>query len=147
MSNLKKYEMQDVFVLHLRDPDDDLMYADGANGEPDKSKPMRIGLYGPGTMQFAKAEAERNNRLGERFRRKGKLKLSAAEALRERAEFVAGVTKFFENIESDTGTSGDDLFLEVYGNPKLSYIAEQAELAARNTANFKQPSTTDSAST
>ena len=145
MSNLKKHEMQDVSVLHLRDAEDELMYVDAPDGEPDHSKPMRITLYGPGTIQFQKAEAERNNRLGERYRRKGKLKLSASEARQERAEFVSAVTQSTENIDSDTGATGEALHMEIYLNPKLSFIAEQAELHARNTANFKTPSTTSSA--
>ncbi|MCR4332819.1 MAG: hypothetical protein NUV34_09000, partial [Sulfuricaulis sp.] len=125
MSNLRKHEMQDTSVLHLRDAEDELMYADGPDGEPDHAKPMKITLYGPGSIPFQKSEAERNNRLGERYRRKGKLKLSAGEALRERAEFVAGVTHSVENIDSDTGATGEALHMEVYSNPKLSFIAEQ----------------------
>lgn len=147
MSSLKKHELVDVSVLHLRDAEDELMYADGADGQPDPEKPQRIQLYGPGTKQFARATAERNNRMLERAQRKGKLKMTAEEAIQDRADFVAAVTKSMENIDSDHGHTGADLHMEVYLNPKLGYIAEQAETWARNTANFKPPSTTSSAST
>ena len=35
MSSLKKYEMAETAVLHLRDAADELMYADGADGKPE----------------------------------------------------------------------------------------------------------------
>lgn len=147
MSSLTKRELIDVSVLHLRDAEDELMYAAGADGEPDLAKPQRIHVYGPGTKQFAQAQAERNNRMVERLQRKGKMKMTANETIQDRADFVAKCTKSFENIDSDKGATGDDLFMEIYLNPKLGYIAEQVELHARNTANFKPPSTTSSAST
>lgn len=146
MSSLTKHELTDVSVLHLRDAEDELMYADGPDG-PDPNKPQRIHLYGPGTKQFARATAERNNRMLDRMQRKGKMKMTAEEAIQDRADFVAAVTRSFENIDSDHGHKDADLHMEIYLNPKLGYIAEQAEAHARNTANFKPPSTTTSAST
>lgn len=141
MSSLTKHELEDVSILHLRDAEDELMYADGEDGEPDLTKPQRVHLYGPGTKQFGQAVARANSRNIERLQRKGKMKLTADEILKDRAEFARDVTKAFENIDSDKGATGDDLFMEIYGNPKLGYIAEQAEAHARNTVNFKRRST------
>jgi hypothetical protein len=140
MSSLTKHELVDVSILHLRDGNDDFLYAE-TDGEPDHSKPMRIHLYGPGTKQFAKAQAERQNKAIARIQRKGQMKMTAKEMIEERAEFLVNVTKEFENIESDTGAVAEDLMHEVYGNPKLSHWAEQAETHSRNTANFTQGST------
>ena len=140
MSSLTSRELNDIAILHLRDGDDELMYADGPDGEPDLTKPQRIHLYGPGTKQQARANADRNNRFVDRLQRKGKSKLTADEAIKERAEFVASITKAFENIDSDAGAIDNDLYMEVYLNPRLSYIPEQAELFARNTANFTKGS-------
>lgn len=147
MSSLTKNELVDVSTLHLRDAEDELMYADGPDGQPDLGKPQRIHLYGPGTKQFARAQADRNNRMVERMQRKGKTKMTADESIQDRADFVAAVTKSMENIDSDHGHTGSDLHMEIYLNPKLGYIAEQAEAHARNTANFKAPSTTSSPAT
>jgi hypothetical protein len=147
VSSLKNQELVDVSILHLRDAEDELMYATGSDGEQDLTKPQRIHVYGPGTKQYAQAQAERNNRLVERLQRKGRAKMTANETIQERADFVAKCTKLFENIDSDNGSTGEDLYMETYLNPKLGHIAEQVELHARNTANFKQPSTTISAST
>ena len=141
MSSLTKQELVDVFALHLRDAEDELMYADGTDGAPDTSKPQRAHIYGPGTKQFARADTERNNKNMERLQRKGKIKKTTDETLKEKADFAIAVTKSLENIDSDNGKAGEDLFAEVYFNPKLSHITEQVELNARNTANFMPGST------
>jgi hypothetical protein len=75
------------------------------------------------------------------MQRKGKMKMSADETIQDRAEYAAAVTKSFENIDSDKDATGDDLFMEVYANPKLVHIAEQVETAARSYANFSKAST------
>lgn len=138
MSCLAKYELADVGVLHLRDAEDELMYAEGADGSPDTSKPRRIHLFGPGSRQHAKAQTTLKNNLFARMQRKGgKVKLTAEEERQQSAEFLAECTKAFENIESETGATGEGLFMEVYMNPKLTFIAQQAETFARDTSNFK----------
>lgn len=147
MSNLTKYEMQETGVLHLRDAGDELMYADAENGEPDPAKPMRIHLYGPGSKQYAKALAARENRWIDKLKRKGKVAQSAEEKTREQAEFLAACTQSFENIESGSGATGEALFVEVYTNLKLSFIATQVGVWLNETANFTKGSTTTSAST
>lgn len=141
MSSLTKQELADVFVLHLKDAADELMYAAGSDGEPDRTKPQRVHIYGPGTKQGARAQAERNGRTIERMQRKGKMKMSADETMQDRAEYAAAVTKSFENIDSDKGATGDDLFMEVYLNPKLVHLVEQVEAGARSYANFSKAST------
>lgn len=143
MSGLAKYKLQDVGILHLRDAEDELMYEDGPDGKPDLNKPRRIHLYGPGTVQYAKAQTRQKNKLIERMQRKGgKVKLTADEERQSRAEFLADVTKMFENIESEHGHTGADLYMEVYTDPQLCHIAEQAEVYARETSNFKPASST-----
>lgn len=138
---LGKYEMKEVSELHLRDAADELMYADGQDGEPDLSRPVRAHVYGPGTKQFAKAQTASNNRRVAKMQRKGKAELSPDEELQDRVEFAVGVTRALENVESDHGAVGEDLFREVYGNLKLSFMRDQIEAHARNTANFTQSST------
>ena len=60
--DLRKKSVSDTAFLHLRDADDELMYEDGPDGQPDKSKPVGITLHGPGSKKFAKAAAAKNNR-------------------------------------------------------------------------------------
>lgn len=146
MSSIKRYEMQETGVLHLKDSGDELMYADGPDGEPDLTKPMRVRVYGPGTAQYAKALNKRQNRQVEMLKQR-KVKETADEAIQEQAEFNAACTASFENIDSDHGHSGYDLFMEIYCNQKLSFIRQQVGVYINETANFSPPSTKVSAST
>jgi hypothetical protein len=132
MSSLKKYEMTETSVLHLRDAGDALMYADGDDGKPDESKPMRVHLYGPGSKQYAQALNTRQNHGVDMLKRKGKTKESAEEATRTNAEFLAACTHSFENI--------DETPFDVYMNQKLSFIRDQIALHLNETANFTQGS-------
>ncbi len=142
MSALQKYEMVDVGILHIRDAEDELMYADGPDGKPDESKPMRIHLYGPGSKQQAKAQTRYKNSLVAKMARKGgKVKLTADEERELDAQFLADVTKQFDNmgdlVPAGQDLAGEDLYLAVYGNQKLTFIPQQAQLYARDTSNFK----------
>ena len=140
MSSLKKYELEEAAVLHLKDGGDDLMYADGADGQPDPAKPMRVHLYGPGTKQYAKAQNARQNHQVDLIKRKGRTRETAEEAAMENAEFLAACTKSMENMETESGATGHDLFIEVYANRRLYFIAAQVGLFLNDTANFTQGS-------
>lgn len=135
MSNLKKFALQPTSILHLRDGNDDLMYADGADGQPDKEKPMRVRLFGPGTKRFAAARAAQSNRSVDRIKKKGKSDQSAEEQVAERAKFLTQCTDGFENIEVD-GLTGDALAMAVYGDLELCFIPAQIDEYIGNTANF-----------
>lgn len=143
--NLQKYEMSDVAVLHLRDAEDELMYADGPDGEPDPKKPCRLHLYGPGSKAYAKAQtALKNEYLAKAARKGGKVKLTADEERDARARFLVGVTKAYENLP---GEGEDGSLPDIYVNMKLGFIPEQAEAFARDTANFRPAPTKNSTST
>lgn len=138
MSSLSKYELQDVAVLHLKDGGDRPMYADGADGRPDLSKPVRVWVYGPGSKQFEQAQAERSNRLTEMLQKPGD---KTAEAARIGAEYLASLTKEWENAADDPAKSGRELSLEIYGNRRLPHVRDQVAGFAVQTANFTTPST------
>lgn len=139
MSSLKRYEMEETGVLHLKDAGDSLMYADGENGEPDESKPMRVHLYGPGSKQYARALNAKANRQVDLLKAKGKTKESVDDAIKSNAEFLAACTARFENI--------DDEPMDVYTNQKLSFIRDQIAAFLNETANFTKGSGQNSAST
>lgn len=142
MSNLKKYEMVETSVLHLRDAGDNLMYADGPDGEPDFTKPMRAHIYGPGSKQYAKAQAANQNRMIDKIKRKGKADQTAEQKIKEQADFLADCTQSLENIEGESGATGQELFLEIYTNLKLSFIPAQIATFINETGNFTSGSTT-----
>lgn len=140
----KKYEMVEMATLHVRDADDALMYAAGVNGEPDLSRPMLWTVYGPGSKKHNQAQQSRSNRTIGRIQRRGKADMSAEEALREQCEFVTACTHSMENMEelSENGATGEVLCKEICMNLLLTFLPQQVEAYARNTANFKPLSTT-----
>ena len=128
MSSLLKYEMAETGVLHLKDAANKLMYADGENGKPDKSKPMRVHLYGPGSKQYARALNAKQNHHVDLLKSGGKTEESAEEAAQSNAEFLTACTHSFENI--------DDAPMDVYLNQKLSFIRDQIAVFLKETGNF-----------
>ena len=135
MTDIRKFAVEETGVIHLRDGDDELMYADDAQGKPDKSKPMQIVVFGPGSKTFARAQAAQNNKVMERLKRKGKTEQTAAERAAETAEFLAACTKSFENIEYDK-LEGEALFKAVYADSSIGFIADQVNKHLGDWANF-----------
>lgn len=137
--NIKKFSVEPVSRLHLRDASDNLMYADGADGQPDKSKPMAVVLYGPGSKEYAKAQAKQNNNLIDKLKRKGKSDQTAEQRAEETAEFLAGCTKAFENVEYDA-LEGDALAKAIYKDQSLGFVAEQVNKHITEWGNFSPAS-------
>ncbi len=145
---IKKLAVEETSFLHLRDANDELLYEkkevvqDGVAAlVDDKDKPVGIDLYGPGSKPFAKAQASRNNRFTDRMKKKGKSNLSAAEQVEENAAFLAACTKGFRNIQYDQ-LEGEALFMAVYSDSSVGFIAEQASKHLGEWGNFKKASTT-----
>jgi hypothetical protein len=141
MSNLKKYALVATVVHHLRDGNDELMYADGPDGQPDESKPMLAHMYGPGTKKFANAKAAQANRNMDRYKKKGKADLSAEEQTKDTAEFLAACTERLENVEVDQ-LSDKALHLAVFSDLELCFIPAQLDKLLSDTANFTKASLT-----
>ena len=138
--DIRKFAVEETGVLELRD----------ASGEPmvgEDGKPMTITGYGPGSSQYANAQAMQQNRMIDKLKGRGKTEQSAAEKLREQADFLAGCTKeFSSNIEMDD-LKGDALFKAVYSEKRIGFIAENFGKWLGDWGNFSKPSTTTSAST
>lgn len=141
--NLEKYAMVESAALHLKDANDELMFADGADGKPDPGKPMRVHVYGPGSKQFQRASAIRNSKFVERLKKKGKGDATPEEQAREQTEFLSSITKAFENIAGDGLVSDAEVFAKVYSDLSLSFIAMQVGAFAPDTANFSKGSSTN----
>jgi hypothetical protein len=98
--DIKKYAVEPTSKLHLRDADDELMYTD--DGEA-----VTVNLYGPGSKQYARAQAAQNNRLLDKLKRKGKSDQTAEQRAAESSEFLADCTDSFEHLEYDSLTGRD----------------------------------------
>jgi hypothetical protein len=140
MSNIRRFAIEPTGVIHLRDASEELMYADGPDGKPDRSKPMEVVVYSPGSKVYARANAKQNNRLIDRMKAKGKTKQSAQELAEEKAEFLTECTKEFRNIDyvTDEGIqlSGESLHRAVYEDLEIGFIADQVSKHLGEWGNF-----------
>lgn len=139
--SIKKYAVAATSVVHLKDGNDELMYADGPDGKPDLNRPMRVTLYGPGSKQFAKVSAANTSALMDRMKKKGRDKQSAEERTEEAANTLAACTASFENIEID-GLAGEALYKAVYSDLELGFVNSQLNAHLNDWSNFTKPSAT-----
>lgn len=144
--SIKDFAVVQTSVLHLRDADDELMYAKGPDGKPDLNRPMRVTVYGPGSKQFARATTKNQNRSMDRLKKKGKADQSADEKTQEIADFLTDCTKSFENIEYDQLVD-EHLHRAVYADLTLGFIAKQVNEYLGDWSNFSKASTTKPDST
>lgn len=134
--DIRKFSVEPTARLHLRDAADELMYADD-----DQAKPIAVNIYGPGSKQYARAQAAQQNRLLDKLKRKGKTEQSAEQIAAEKAEFLADCTAGFENMEYDALT-GDALARAVYADISIGFIADQVGKHLGDWSNFTKGSAT-----
>jgi hypothetical protein len=139
--DIKKFAVEPTTRLHLRDAADNLMYADDADGKPDLSKPIAVVLYGPGSKQYAKAQSQQSNRMVDKIKRKGKTDQTPEQRIEEQADFLAGCTESFENLEYDD-LQGAALAKAVYADASIGFIAEQVGKHLGEWGNFSKVSST-----
>jgi len=126
--DIRKYSVEPTSKLHLRDANDELMYTD-------EGKPVAVNLYGPGSKQYARAQAAQNNRLLDKLKRKGKSDQTAEQRAAESSEFLADCTESFENLEYDN-LAGRELFMAVYADVSIGFVADQVAKYISDWSNF-----------
>lgn len=141
--DIRKFAVEPTSILHLRDANDELMYAEGPDGKPDESKPIRVHVFGPGSKPYAQAQTKSHNRMVDLLKRKGKTDLSAEKKLQEQAELLAGCTEKFENLEYDK-LQGHALAMAVYTDQTIGFIAEQVGKHLGDWSNFSKPTSSQS---
>jgi hypothetical protein len=132
--DIKKFAVESTGRLHLRDAADELMFADDK-----QSKPIAVNIYGPGSKQYAKAQAAQSNRMLDKLKRKGKTEQTAEQRAAESAEFLADCTASFENLEYDALT-GTALAVAVYSDQSIGFIADQVAKFIGDWSNFTKAS-------
>ena len=130
--DIKKFAVNPTARLALRDANDVLMLAE--NGQE-----VAVNVYGPGSKQYAAAQAAQQNRLMDSLKRKGKTDKTAEQNAAESAEFLADCTASFENLEYDALT-GDALSRAVYSDITIGFIAGQIGKFLGDWANFTKAS-------
>jgi hypothetical protein len=141
MTDIRKFAVVATTVLHLRDANDQAMYVELDNGEPDLDRPMTVELYGPGSKPYKRAQAANTNRTIDRLKKKGKSDASADDQARETAEFLTACTKGFANVTLN-GLQGEALAMAIYSDPEIGFIPEQVNKHIGDWANFTKPSPT-----
>jgi hypothetical protein len=130
--DIRKFAVVPTGRLHLRDAAEELMFTDDG-------KPIAVNVFGPGSKQYARAQAAQQNRLVDMLRRKGKSNQSAEMLLQEKAELLADCTASFENLEYEKLT-GHELALAVYSDATIGFIADQVGKFIGEWNNFLEPS-------
>lgn len=132
MADVRKFAVSATGRLHLRDANDQLMYDDNG-GE------IAVNLYGPGSKQYAAAQAAQHNRMIDKLKRKGQSVQTAEQIAEEKAEFLADCTASFENLEYEVLT-GDTLARAVYSDITIGFIADQVAKHIGDWSNFSKGS-------
>jgi hypothetical protein len=134
--DIRKHAVPETAVFHLHDAGEELLYADD-----ERTKPMRVHLYSPGSKQFAKAQSDRNNRILHRMKAKGKADLTPEEQTKEKATYLADCTHSWENLDYE-GKQGRDLSMAVYSDQTIGFIADQNAQRLGDWKNFTKDSQT-----
>lgn len=126
--DLSQFEASDTGVLEVQNQKDDgpLLF----NGQP-----VTIELYGPGSEQYAKAQAKIESAGQMRLfaAARGKAKDAAAEARRDQIEKLVACTKAINNFPVPGGAA------KLYENRKLGYITNQVSKYLEDWGNFLSP--------
>lgn len=144
--SIKKHAVVQTGLCLLNDANDEPMYADGPDGNPDKTRRMAIRMYGPGSKEYIEAQSISNNRQLDRLRKKGKTDMTAEQKLKEIVTLVTACTHSFENIDYEDADGnplrGTALYKAVYADPELGFVIEQANKFINEWSNFTKASTT-----
>ena len=116
-------------TLALRDANDELI--PGAS----------VVVYGPGSKQYAAAQARQQNRMIDKLKSKGKTEQTAAQKAAETAEFLADVTVSFGGLEYDA-LEGRALAVAIYSDVSIGFIADQIAKFVGDWSNFSKVSAT-----
>lgn len=132
--DIRKFAVEPTATVELLDASNEPMFAD----EEGKLR-CKIVVFGPGSRQYAKADAAQQNRMLNRLKTKGKAKQTADEIAEERAEFLTDITKEFINIGYDD-KAGPELFKAVYLDRSIGFIGDQIRETLGDWANFTKAS-------
>jgi hypothetical protein len=117
--------------LELRDANDELLQG------------VSVTVYGPGSKQYAAAQARQSNRMIDALKKKGKTEQTPEKKAAETAEFLSDVTVSFDGLEYD-GLEGKELAMAVYSDTSIGFIADQVAKHCSDWSNFTRPATTNS---
>lgn len=123
MFDIASLAVADTATIHLKSATGEPLYADA-----ERTKPIRITIYSPGTKAFSTLETKQSARFVQRSKANdGAMSvITSEERIRDTAEDLATITASFENFTYGDGSlQGQALFEAVYADPKLGFIPKQ----------------------
>lgn len=135
MFDITSQAVADTATIHIKNAAGELLYADA-----ERTKPVQIVIYGPGSKPFGLVEARQSARAVKRMQdNDGKITLPPFEdRVRETAEDLAAITVRFENFAYPPAgkAEGAELFAAVYADQKLGFIAKQVQKTVADWSSF-----------
>jgi hypothetical protein len=135
MFDITTQAVNDTAVIHLKNAAGELLFADA-----ERTKPVQIVIYGPGSKPFGVVEARQSGRAVKRMQdNDGKITVAPFEdRVRETAEDLAAITVRIENFSYPPAgkAEGAELFTAIYADPKLGFIARQVTKFVGDWGNF-----------
>lgn len=136
MFDITTQAVTDTAVIHVKNAAGEPLYADA-----ERTKPVQIVIYGPGSKAFGTVEARQSSRALKRMAdNDGKITAATAEERqKETAEDLAAITVRFENFAYPPAgdAQGSPLFEAVYSDQKLGFIARQVTKYVADWGNFQ----------
>ena len=139
MLDLETIVVEETGTLHLKNAAGDLLYVEGGKGQ--ERKPVTVTVYGPGSSEYAKAQAKRTSKALALLRKKGDATRSPDEATADQAEFLSAITARFDNL-SYRQMTGAEMARGIYSDRKLGFIADQVAEFVGEWENFSKGSAT-----
>jgi hypothetical protein len=139
--NLKKIAAADTAIIELLDGHGQRLMTEGT--EP---QPVTVTIYGPGSKQQAEAVARHRQRsIKARAQNKGR-EPTADEERASQAVLLADITASSSGLdygeEGAPTLTGRELYLAVYGDAQLGFIADQINRKSVDWSVFTKPSST-----
>ncbi len=134
MLKISSLAVAETAAIHLKGPTGELLY-----GDAERTKPVRIIVFSPGSAAFDALESRQSARTVKRLKANdGEIvAIGAEDRRRDTAEDLATITAAFENFEhDDPSLSGYELFKAVYADPRLGFIAKQVSKFIGDWGNF-----------
>ncbi|KTF70694.1 hypothetical protein ACNFJ7_02230 [Sphingomonas sp. HT-1] len=123
MFDITSQAVSETAAIHIKSATGEPLYADA-----ERTKPVRIVIYGPASKAFAGLETRQATRSAARLKANDGdyVPVTAEERQRDTADDLTMITAGFENFTyGDGGMSGPELYRAVYADPRLGFITRQ----------------------
>jgi len=136
MFDITTQAVVDTATIHVKNAAGEPLYADA-----ERTKPVQIIIYGPGSKAHGAVEARQSTRALKRMQdNDGRITApTAEERAQEAAEDLAALTVRFENLSYPPAgdKQGAELFEALYRDQRLGFIGKQITKHLADWGNFK----------